>query len=116
MNQDLFELFISNDADKNPARVLKVTPDIFVCMVCEDWLGIEEDTPDHEVVHPLEHCHFCNRAIYIKEIENNPFKGPKELTAPVCYVCYKNALERAKLLSGRWNYFCRRIKKLLNMS
>jgi len=112
MNQDLFELFISKDADKEPTRVVNVTPDIFICNICHDWLGTEVDAVEHEVLHPQEHCHFCNRAIYLLELTDNPFKGPKEQTVSICSVCYGNALEDSKKISYRLHHFWGRIKRL----
>jgi hypothetical protein len=115
MNQDLFELFISGDEDKNPTRVVNVTPDIFICNICHDWLGTEVDALEHEVLHPQEHCYFCNRAIYLLELTDNPLTGPKEQSVTICSVCYRNALETPKTFSYRLHHFWERIKRLVKL-
>jgi len=114
INQDIFGLFLSKDEDKNPAVVLNVTPDVYTCMICPQWLGTEEDALEHGYIHPPEHCFFCNRLIYLVDIPDNPFKGPKENSNPICSICYKNAVAFSKTFAYKWKHFSRQISDVLN--
>jgi hypothetical protein len=113
MNQDLFNLFLSKDKDREPARVINITPDVYSCVICPDWLGTEADTLEHEIMHPQEHCTFCNRAIYILGSfpEDTPINLEKN-HAFVCSVCSRNALEFKKTYRYKWKLFKYYFRKL----
>lgn len=107
MNEDLFILLISNDENKNAQRYLDITPDVYACQLCEDWIGIEKDLEAHEAEHPTENCHFCNRKVYMSKrsdetFEKGPFNAHDKNSKPIsmCGVCYHKAYEYSKT----WHY------------
>ena len=110
MNSDLFMLLISKDEEKYPTKVLNITPDIFGCQICTDWIGIEEDCVVHEKFHPAKGCHFCGRRLYSLNTDEQA-----ENTWPICSVCNGNLEEFKKTFTYKWSSFVNNIKRSLKL-
>lgn len=113
VNQDIYEVFLSRDEDKNPFKILNIFPDVYRCLICADWLGIEIDTMAHSEIHPPQHCSFCNRLMYIVDVPDNPFKGSGDPNGFICSVCYRNALKFRKTWAYKWAKFKNRLRNLM---
>jgi hypothetical protein len=70
INEDIIKIFISRDENREPILVVD-TDDLYICMLCPDWVGLEKDALIHQEQHPESNCEICNRRVYQASIDEN---------------------------------------------